>query len=147
MKQKLIITAIVALAIGFVGVAGGFTKTVAVEKGTRWVCRNADGVRVVNPDDLLELDMRYLGVGAPWGDDSEDTVEDGWCGEWMRQQYEYTLNKEPYERDCDIIGSTDKEAVLIDKCEYKTVFDPRNTAMFVIGGAIIGLLPLARKGK
>lgn len=27
----------------------------------------------------------------------------------------------------------------------RTVFDPRSTAMFVIGGAIIALLPLARK--
>jgi len=160
MKQKLIITAIVALAIGFVGLAGGFTKTVAVQKGTHTVCRNVDGVRVVNPDDLLNLEMEYartpfvtlpppgsakVGGTAPI---AEERKQDGWCGEWMRQKYGYTLNDEPYEQPCPYSEAMGyPKEVAMRTCEYEKEFDQRRTAMFAIGGAIIGLLPLARKGR
>lgn len=92
MKRKLAITAIVALAIGFVGLAGGFTKSGSHSETT-----------CVDPDDPLGIMSanplsKYLG--------------DEWC-------YAHEVKSE--------------------------VFDPRSTAMFAIGGAIIALLPLARK--
>jgi len=129
MKQKLIITAIVVLAIGFFGLAGGFTKTVAVEQVVRSVCRNADGVKVVHPDESQ----------------NSAAATRLWC-ELQGKQFGYTLNDEwQGEAECDHKPFTDNKAVLYGYCEYKTVFALRRTAMLVIGGAITYLLLLARK--
>ncbi len=135
MKRKLIITAIVALAIGFVGLAGGFTNSVGFTTGITAVCRNADGVKVTNADDPNDW---YISYKKGWWMNNSEAVLDGWCGESAQQQYGYTLNEEKWEDDCVLSSGCD---------EYKQKFDPRSTAMFVIGGLIIGLLPLARKGK
>lgn len=149
MKRKLVITAIVVLAIGFVGLAGGFTKTVAVSRGVSNVCRNAEGIKVVNPDDLLDLHIDDYDE-HPWakhfGDEQNSKPKNGWCGEYAQRTYGYTLNEEPWENPCpfsEIEGYT--KAQERSNCEYKKEFDPRSTAMFVIGGVIIGLLPLTRK--
>ena len=150
MKRKLVITAIVALAIGFVGLAGGFTKTVAVSRGVSNVCRNAEGIKVVNPDDPLDLHIDDYDE-HPWaeyfGDEQNSKPQDGWCGEYAQQRYGYTLNEVPYEHPCPYTKAEGyTKADERRNCEYKKEFDPRSTAMFAIGGLIIGLLPLARKG-
>lgn len=145
MKRKLAITAIVALAIGFVGLADGFTKTVAVRIGFPYVCRNAEGIKVVNPDDPSGSQMAYKD-GWSWWLDEDGLPQDGWCGEYAQRKYGYTLNKEPYENPCPFTkaeGYTKAEERR--NCDYKKEFDPRSTAMFAIGGVIIGLLPLTRK--
>lgn len=165
MKRKLAITAIVVLAIGFVGLAGVFTtlftNSVAVQRATITVCRNADGVEVTNPDDLFNLEMEYKlhkpnpdipiilpprGSGKASTGSEPTRPQDGWCGEYAQRTYGYTLNEEPWENPCpfsEIEGYT--KAQERRNCEYKKEFDPRSTAMFAIGGVIIGLLPLARK--
>ena len=116
MKQRLFITAIVVLAIAFFGLAGGFTKS---------------ETRHHDPCEQYSVKTEY--------DEWHDCLNDVYY----------------FEENCDTVEEIFDEK---NNCEpvtawltdetwsyQKIVFDPKSTAMFAIGGAIIALLPLTRK--
>lgn len=110
MKSKLAVAGIVALIIGFVGIAGGFTKRVAFTE-VEW-CGNPLSKYV---------DEQY---------DPENPL--GLCFGDYKPLY---TTEEPCHPEQG------------QYCYYKTEFDPRSTAMFVMVLGIIGLIPLTRKSR
>ena len=129
-KHKLVITAIVALAIAFIGIAGGFTKT---EYGS-WV-------------DELEK----CSIPVPFTpQDRLEQLRQANTNPFMPQDW---LKKE--KQECEAVGGVwekgEKYFREVNKTRpntpYRTRFDPKSTALFVIAGAIIALVGLGMRKK
>ena len=108
MKRKLAVTAIVALAIGFFGLAGGFTKS---ETWHHDPCEQHSRKTQYDEWHKCITDVYYF-------EDSCDTPE---------EVFDERNNCEP------VMAWLNDETMSYQK----VVFDPRSTAMFAMGGAII----------
>ena len=117
-KHKLVITAIVALAIAFFGLAGGFTKS---------------ETRHHDPCEQYSVETEY--------DEWHDCLDDIYYFEENCDTVEEIFDEK---NNCEPVTAwlTD------ETWSYqKIVFDPKSTAMFVIAGAIIALVGLEMRKK
>ena len=115
MKRKLAITAIVALAIGFVGLAGGFTKS---ETWHHDPCEQHSRKTQYDEWHKCITDVYYF---------------EAKCDVFMGTGT-YDPNNPFADLDCDPVSVWLNDETM---SYQKVVFDPRSTAMFAIGGVII----------